>query len=290
MPSTYEFLMWSNCNCNCDFCGQRRSVNKDTIVFDFNRFLPCNQVAKFLDSVEFIDNSNLFLVGGELFDHRLDDEFINLMQLIVSKMIANKINKLYLSTNLTYSPLDYINNVLDLLKANNLLSRVQLITSYDIAGRFESNEQEKLMLDNLQSIQLSYSEIEIIINIVLTKQCCDAILDGEFSIKQFAETHNVLVNLLPYEIVLNDYTPTEKKLEKALIVVENENPGYLIGLYQRLNEDSMKISYEYLSGNTNLFNKLEKTYLDCGHSSVFNKCYKNQDKCFLCEIYRIGNK
>ena len=53
MQNTYEFLLWSNCNFDCPFCWQRRSINKDTIVFEYMRSIPCSQVESFL---KFLDN------------------------------------------------------------------------------------------------------------------------------------------------------------------------------------------------------------------------------------------
>lgn len=290
MKNTYKFLLWSNCNFDCDFCWQRRSVGKDTIVFDYQRSVPCLQIEKFLDSAEFVIGSNLHLSGGELFAHRLDPEFENLITLIASKMLSNKIDILYLSSNLTYEPLDYLVVVLEVLKSNNLLHRVKIITSYDIAGRFLNKELENLMFTNLQTIRTTYPEIEISTNIILTKQMCDVILNNQFSIKEFMNTYGVIVNLLPYEILLSEYTPSEKKLHNTLIVVEKENPGYLNKLYNQLLIDSQQTTYEFRSGNMNIFNKLEIELLPCGHASKFNKCYEKNNKCFLCELDKLRIK
>lgn len=288
MQNTYEFLLWSNCNFDCPFCWQRRSVNKDTIVFEYMRSIPCSQVESFLNDPNFIVGSNLHLSGGELFASRLDPAFEKLLVLVASKMLSGNINKLYLSTNLTYEPLDYIQSILDVLQSNNLLDRVELITSYDVTGRFTDSSKEQLMLSNLQSIRQTYPQMKVIVNSILTKQMCSAILDKKFSVKEFNILYGVNVVLLPYDILLDEYTPTNKILNETLLFVESENPGYLHFLYDYLDNDSRKITYEYISGNTQMFNKIEKIFGDCGHNITYRNCYPKKNNCFLCNLKKLA--
>ena len=46
---------------------------------------------------------------------------------------------------------------------------------------------------------------------------CSAILDNKFSVEEFNRLYGVNVVLLPYDILLDEYTPTSKTLNETLL-------------------------------------------------------------------------
>ena len=77
-------------------------------------------------------------------------------------------------------------------------------------------------------------------------------------------------------------------MNETLLFVESENPGYLHFLYDYLDNDSHKITYEYISGNTQMFTKVEKVFGDCGHNITYRNCYPKKNNCFLCNLKKLA--
>lgn len=279
----YEFLLWDNCNNNCKFCWQRenpRIFNKQ------QREKILNNVIKFIESSKFKKGSHILIVGGEIFDKPSDFEMLDAFFCkILEFMIAGVINLLYINTNLIYKDLTGIVRLLQRIKILNLFDRLRFTTSYDTEGRFKSLEDKDLMLSNLKLLTGIYDKLQTVTNIILTKPTCQAIINKEFSIKDFMNNFNCWVNLIPYIVLNNDLTANREEIFNALQFVDEENNGYLQKYITNLDLAQDKLLYMFKDGR---FQFCSCENADCGHSINFKK-YSNTNECFICDLKELFN-
>lgn len=277
----YEFLLWDNCNNNCSFCWQReqpRLYNQTT------RSIILDEVIKFINSDKFVKGSHILVCGGEIFDKPKDCQILNnFFKKIVSLMLSNVIDLLYINTNLIYKDLTSLKFLLDLIKSNHLFDRLRFTTSYDIEGRFKKEEDKQLMLSNLKWINITYPECQIVTNIILTKQLCKSILSETFSVKFFMTVYNCWVNLIPYIVLNNDLTADRNLIFKTLLKVDNENEGYIKRYIKNLDLSQDKLLYMY-KDNQFIFCSCDND--TCGHSINFKK-YSDNNSCFICDLKKV---
>lgn len=279
----YEFLLWDNCNNNCKFCWQRenpRIFNKQ------QREKILNNVIKFIESSKFKKGSHILIVGGEIFDKPSDFEMLDAFFCkILEFMIAGVIDLLYINTNLIYKDLTGIVRLLQRIKILNLFDRLRFTTSYDTEGRFKSLEDKDLMLSNLKLLTGIYNKLQTVTNIILTKPTCQAIINKEFSIKDFMNNFNCWVNLIPYIVLNNDLTADREEIFNALQFVDEENNGYLQKYITNLDLAQDKLLYMFKDGR---FKFCSCENADCGHSINFKK-YSNTNECFICDLKELFN-
>lgn len=274
----YEFLLWDNCNNNCQFCFQRenpRLFNRD------KREMILNEVLSFINSDKFIKGSHILIVGGEIFDKPndfdiLDTFFCNILRF----MMDGTIDLLYINTNLIYKDLLGVDRLLQRIKTLNLFSRLRFTTSYDLDGRFKTKESEHLMLSNLKLLTGIYKDLQVVTNTILTKPTCQSIINGDFSIKQFMNDYRCWVNLIPYIVLDDKLTASRSELFKALKCVDDENNGYLNRYITNLDLAQDKLLYMY-KNNDFQFCSCENS--ECGHSVNFKK-YSDKGSCFICDL------
>ena len=277
----YEFLVWDNCNNNCKFCFQRNTPR----IFNYKiRQYILNNVITFIDSDQFIKGSHILIVGGEIFYNLADQAILStFFNQIIERMLNNIIDLLYINTNLLYSDCINLYNLLGLIKKNNLFDRLRFTTSYDIEGRFKEKEDEQLMLTNLLSIKEKYPKCQIVTNIILTKQLCNAILANTFSPKKFMTTYNCWINFIPYIVSCEELLANRDLIFKVLQKIENENPGYLAKYITNLDLNQEKKLYLYKDGK---FQFCSCELAKCGHAINFKKYSKN-GSCFICDLKRL---
>lgn len=279
----YEFLLWDNCNNNCKFCWQRenpRIFNKQ------QREKILNNVIKFIESSKFKKGSHILIVGGEIFDKPSDFEMLDAFFCkILEFMIAGVIDLLYINTNLIYKDLTGIVRLLQRIKILNLFDRLRFTTSYDTEGRFKSLEDKDLMLSNLKLLTGIYDKLQTVTNIILTKPTCQAIINKEFSIKDFMNNFNCWVNLIPYIVLNNDLTADREEIFNALQFVDEENNGYLQKYITNLDLAQDKLLYMFKDGRFQ-FCSCENS--ECGHSINFKK-YSDTNECFICDLKELFN-
>ena len=286
MKKIYEFLVWDNCNNNCQFCWQRetpRVYNNDQrgkILQETINFIKSD------DKFEF--GSHVLICGGEIFDKPQDfpalTEFFNTIKQF---MIEGRIELLYINTNLIYRDqhgvLGMLHNLSMTPKDVDLMSRIRFTTSYDIAGRFHNESDRQLMLSNFKYIADKYPKIHKVVNTILTKPACEAILSGEFDVKHFMDTYNCWVNLVPYIVLDDKLTADRSMIFKTLQTVDDQCPGYLEKYVPNMAIKQEKWLYMYKDGN---YQFCSCAIADCGHSINFNK-YCKEGTCFCCDLESV---
>ena len=312
MKKIYEFLLWNNCSNNCTFCHQRAHERKidDKILTPKEQIESLLVCREFLQSDQFEDGNHILLVGGEIFDVTNFEVKIVLRDVLVSIldwMEKGKIDLFYINTNLLYKDTNILTEFLDRVKQRNLFDRLKFTTSYDMVGRFTSQEREQLFYKNLKFLTDIYKDIKIVVNTVFTKEACKRIQNDQFganylleylqtqekktcSIKDWMDYFRVQINIIPYIKLPYDLAPempTKKEVFDTLLYVNNIIPGYLQDYSHNIALKQEKLLFEY--------NKLDKEFRycsselsDCGHSVNFKLSFADSENCFPCEIEKLA--
>ena len=246
----YEFLAWDNCNNNCEFCFQRELPR---LFAHKKRKEILDEILLFLNSDKFIKGSHVLLVGGEIFDKPIDFKIIeNFYTCIINKMLQNEIDLLYINTNLIYKNIAGLFAVLLKLRDNNLMNRVRFTTSYDIQGRFKTDDDRQLMLNNLKYIKKHFPSCQIVTNMILTKPLCKHLIDQKLKPAEFMREYDCWINFIPYIIYKEELSATKEEVFKSLIKIEEACPGYIEKYITNLDLNQDKLLYIYKNNTSSL--------------------------------------
>ena len=275
--------MWENCRNHCSFCFQQ---DKNQLN-DLQKTESIEAVKHFIDyDPRYIKGSHVLLVGGELFDSPSIFTYINnLSDFVVSKLVNNTIDLLYVNTNLIYKNMDGLWYLLDLIDKYQLFDRLKFTTSYDLAGRFANDKLRFLMLSNLDALSTKYPQIKIVVNTMLSRQLCDAILNNDYNLDLFMKAHHCDVNLTPYIIYDDSLTPTRQQVFSALLTADKQVPGYLKRYIENFDLPQAKELYQYRDGKLNYVTCPNN---QCGHSENFVR-YSTNGTCFICDLKELFN-
>lgn len=310
MKEIYEFLLWNNCSNNCTFCHQRAHERKidDKILTPEEQVESLVKCKEFLDT-QFVKGNHILLVGGEIFDTKVDivkKGLIDLIKYVKNMMCNDEIDLFYVNTNLLYTDIDLLDWFLDLYQTNGLLGRIKFTTSYDMVGRFTSKEREMLFYRNLKCLTDRYADLHVVVNTVLTNEACKRIQNDMFgadyslgylkeqgkdrwTIKDWMDYFRVDINTIPYIRLPYDKAPempTKGIVFDTLLHIDKLIPGYLKSYADNIALPQIKNLYEY--------SKSEKSYkycssklVDCGHSENFKLSFADSDECFPCAIQKL---
>ena len=154
----FEFLLWDNCNNDCQFCYQKRDYHPLTLQ---QKVQSIDKVLDFLQSNAYIKGSHVLLVGGEIFDDRQVFPYMKkLIDNIVNMMVVEDIDLLYINTNLLYKDISCVCYLLDAIQSIGAFPRLKFTTSYDEVGRFKNDKHKNLMLTNLKQLTLKYTGLK----------------------------------------------------------------------------------------------------------------------------------
>lgn len=173
-----QYNLWSDCKNNCEFCFNKdrtKNVNKIENIKKIIELINLDEVKKY---------SKVSIIGGELFDSKFDEElkkyFYNLVDTIIKK---ENFKELYIMTNLLYN-MDLELN--DFLKYINNRIKIVICTSYDLKGRFHTENHLKLFNKNFSYLKNKYNmHIEIILTDIFMK----SFINGSFNYKNFIKQY-----------------------------------------------------------------------------------------------------
>ena len=286
----YEFLLWNNCNNNCQFCFQKHHRHEEKFLDENQRVESMFKAVQLINSDTFIPGSHVLLVGGELFDTKFSEGtervFRSLFCQMIHWMLNGHIDLLYINTNLLYTDTTYLTKyLLEPIKKNNLFDRLKFTTSYDLYGRFTKDRPASLVEHNLQKIVKKYPDIHIVVNMIMTKQFCEAVLSGTFSVKNFKTKYGVSVNTIPYIILTEDMAPTREQIYSTLAKLDADEPGYVKDYVHNIALPQEKLLYEY-NGKEYVF--MTAANSPCGHNENFKMYTPTKDRCFVCDMIDLG--
>lgn len=281
-----EFLLWDNCNNHCKFCFLKGNDGK-CILDDNKKAQSINLVN---DHIHTLNNCDILLCGGELFDTKFSDKtnncFVTMIDTIIKKLKNNDIRYVYVNTNLIYDMDIQLIEFLNKFRCNNLIDRLKFTTSYDLVGRYKDSYSEKLFIDNVHRLRVEYPNMKIIANMVLTKQVCNLILNNDISIKDLQDSLDVDINTIPYIILLDSMAPTKELVMDTLLHINNEIPGYLNTYIKRFTIDQKRVLFKFLGDS---LVELTSDTNKCNHSVNFTQ-YTKEGSCFICDLEDLYGK
>ena len=287
----YEFLLWNNCNNNCEFCHQKANKNKYPGKFpnDDGKLKSLQLVQQFIQT-DVPEKSHILLIGGELFDTKLskrtEKEFLNLAKMLADRMVINDQNILYLNTNLIYSDISFLYDFLNIFINKNLEKRIRLTTSYDISYRYKNELDRCLVEKNMLDIYNLYPNIFKTANCILTNNACEYLLHNPLFLVDFKKKYGFNLNLIPY-IKLYDSMASKRSTILSLLLKINElDMDYIKKYVDNLSINQDRFLFEF---NGNIFINASSNNADCGHNENFRKVYLDDDRCFICDCINLKN-
>ncbi len=282
MHTTQEFLLWSNCTNQCDFCWQCKKHDPLTFLNEKEMLECLNEVSIKLDQIN--KGDDVLLVGGEILASYFNSVNISLKRLFdkcIDLIKKDQIRYLYINTNLLYKDktnLDYI-----LSKFTDIEDRLKFTTSFDIYGRFKTQEVKNIFLTNLEYIRDKYPKINVVVNSIVTKQ----LIESNFDFLKFKENMKLkYINFIPYIPVEDDRSMDTNFLSIAKFLISREKiwPGYIKFYINDFNNNQNKRLYEYKKSVG--FEECTSKYVECGHNVNFKKVTRD-DECYICKLKEI---
>lgn len=283
MGTMREYILWSNCNNCCKFCWQQKKQDITTFLKPEDMIKSIKTTLLELDKTE--KGDDVLLVGGELFCSygiEVDNAIKNLVDKCIDLLKKDIIRFVYINTNL----LGHMDNriyLLDRISQEQLEDRLKFTTSYDIYGRFANDKFKDNFCENLRYIREKYPKVNIVINIIITKQLAQStemigILHNLF-IKKFGARY---INYIPYIPVEDDNSMnvTFRDIIKVLAAQEKIKPGYINRYIDDFDLNQNKILYEYHKDKG--YVECTAKYAECHHNENFKKVLG--DECYICKL------
>lgn len=202
-----QFELWKDCKIGCKFCcnkGQPPINKTESLQFVLNK----------LDDDEVKQYNEIGFIGGEFFNDEIEDTNVKKMFYnIFQKISIMNFDKIYITTSLIFDISKYLIPFLDYLKELNILNKICLCTSYDIAYRFYTKERENNWKMNMLELHNYYPELKIHTEIILTQHFIDAVNNNLFSISKFQETYFTRIDYIEPSSGL--YYKDKEECEKA---------------------------------------------------------------------------
>ena len=287
----YEFSLWDNCTNNCTFCWTSNSP-KANLLNNQLKITSINTVIDYINN-KIENNSDVLITGGELFDNKdnlISQKITELIDCLFNNLYLNKIHDIFIITNLIHSNESLLNYILN--KISNLpkilKNRIHITTSYDIIGRFKCEQDKQEFLTHLKQFSnIINNKKNIVVNTILTKSACNAILNGIHNIKKLQKEYNCSWDLIPFVSNINEETPSKKLVFDTLKYIENKIPGYI-----------NKFEHDFLSNTTSIALKIHGSTIinataelnkNCNHSINYTKYANDTTSCFMCDLDKEFN-
>lgn len=276
-----EFILWSNCTNQCDFCWQNIKHDEETFLTPIEMIQSIQKVQDKLCTIN--DGDDVLLVGGEIlanYDINVSKHLQKLFTDCIEMLKSNTIRFLYINTNLIYEDRNNLTFLLDQIAGYE--DRLKFTTSFDIYGRFKNKKSLDLFFNNLEYITKQYPKINIVVNCIITKQ----LVETDFDFDQFQKKYKIkYINFIPYIPVANNRTMDTdfKGIVKVLAKQEKKMPGFLKFYIDDFDLNQNKILYEY---------KKSKGYVTC--TSAVAECHHNENfkkvlngECYICKLKEV---
>lgn len=287
MKPIYEFILWNTCSNNCAFCHQKANKAKYPGKFPTgsDKLVPIQLVRFFLKANPLEEGSHILLMGGELFDTRLEPavekELLVLAEEIAKGMWDDKYGFLYVNTNLIYENLTPLFTFLDVFKSYKVSDRIKFTTSFDPAGyRYKSDNDCELAEHNMDMVTKWYPEMSRVANCILTDKAIAYFKEHECP----NVVHGFALHLIPYIILHKEQAVTRKELLDFMVELEKKTPGFLEDYAMQGMCEQPRYIYEFDGKHLKYASSGNSA---CGHNENFMKVYKDSDACFVCDCEHL---
>lgn len=301
-----QYDLWNNCSNSCDFCliYRKRILNNEQMI---------ERIDQIIDNIDYVGDrwttqfsDGISLLGGEVYfvtDEKVQEKLMELIDHIIDKiLLPNKslghTCKYSTVTNGIYQP-DLLFRMVDRVVERAGIEFVDVNFSYDLKYRFHTEEARLLCLENMRKFSERYN-YRIGAQMVVTEYLIDMINRGEFNIAEFQNKivpNSIVEFLYPHEVhtgkVLNDFQfPRDKFLKFLIWLKMNYRENFLNYCDSITNSSIFKYTGLYINADWSM--EIEPKLSDgkeiinpnCNHSVLY-QCYKDSDKCILCDILKI---
>lgn len=301
-----QYDLWNNCSNSCDFCliYRKRILNNEQMI---------ERIDQIIDNINYVGDrwttqfsDGISLLGGEVYfitDLKVQEKLMELIDHIINKiLLPNKvlghICKYSTVTNGIYQP-DLLFRMIDRIVEKVGIEFVDVNFSYDLKYRFHTEEFRLLCLENMRKFSERYN-YRIGAQMVVTEYLIDMINNKEFDIGEFQNKivpNSIVEFLYPHEVhtgkVLDDFQFPRDKFLRFLIWLKANYYENFINYCDSINNSSI-FKYTGLYINADWSMEIEPKLSDgkeiinpnCNHSVLY-QCYKDSDKCILCDILKI---
>lgn len=301
-----QYDLWNNCSNSCDFCliYRKRILNNEQMI---------ERIDQIIDNINYVGDrwttqfsDGISLLGGEVYfitDLKVQEKLMELIDHIINKiLLPNKvlghICKYSTVTNGIYQP-DLLFRMIDRIVEKVGIEFVDVNFSYDLKYRFHTEESRLLCLENMRKFSERYN-YRIGAQMVVTEYLIDMINNKEFDIGEFQNkivSNSIVEFLYPHEVhtgkVLDDFQFPRDKFLRFLIWLKANYYENFINYCDSINNSSI-FKYTGLYINADWSMEIEPKLSDgkeiinpnCNHSVLY-QCYKDSDKCILCDILKI---
>ena len=204
-------LSFRYCNNNCKFCYLQPNMRKIPLSLDECKQLVSNYINWLKDNIHRFEPDMSFLVeliGGELFI--MNDDYYQLYYDTIKEtkdIIGNIPFSVSMVSNLLLNE-DHFNKFVKLYKdISNLGIEVDLVTSYDMWGRFKTEKVLELWRNNL--IKLADIAKPITIEFILSKPSIEHYLNK--SDIYVAILNDLLEDNERFNVIFNEYVPNNSE-------------------------------------------------------------------------------
>lgn len=279
-----EISLWDNCKNNCAFCWTARSPKANKLKIE-------NQIKSIQQAIEIINNStsdDILITGGEIFDST-DPELVSSIKAFLNVLFDhfryNSLN-LFIITNLINSNKELLNALCDSIDNFKDKKRIHITTSYDVVGRFHSKQTKEEFFDNLSKLGQKLPASNLIVNTILTKSACEAIVHHDISIFDLEKKNNCIWNVIPFVSNIPEETPTKQLVFDALTTLEDDFPGFSERFIPDLISHVENVAIK-LNGSKEQLATAKLS--SCGHSVNYSQYCSDSNTCFLCDVDEFFN-
>ena len=301
-----QYDLWNNCSNSCDFCliYRKRILNSKQMI---------ERIDQIIDNINYVGDrwttqfsDGISLLGGEVYfitDLKVQEKLMELIDHIIDKiLLPNKalghVCKYSTVTNGIYQP-DLLFRMIDRIVEKAGIEFVDVNFSYDLKYRFHTEESRLLCLENMRKFSERYN-YRIGAQMVVTEYLIDMINNKECDIGEFQNKivpNSIVEFLYPHEVhtgkVLDDFQFPRDKFLRFLVWLKASYYENFINYCDSINNSSI-FKYTGLYINADWSIEIEPKLSDgkeiinpnCNHSILY-QCYKDSDKCILCDILKI---
>ena len=304
--------LFNNCNGSCEFC-----LIKDDKGFTLPEIYV--EIERAIENIKYISaqeqnwtnfySDGISVLGGEVYymtDAHYRELFLKLIDTIIEEVLRKSPNphcRYSTVTNGNYDPNNLLFPVVDKLRDEVGLGKVDINFSYDFKYRFKDEDQRKRVLNTINSFHERYNYCAGI-QMILTQNVIDKFLYEGWRPSTWVKENapgNQLVFLYPHPIHRGNNYQGEKNLagfnfkRKSLFeflrILRDEEPTtYESFICSCRNSAIFKHTMLFYKGTEASSEQLpmlsdgkEIINPKCGHSVLY-QCYSDTDRCMMCDL------
>lgn len=194
MLKSLQFELWEDCNSGCKFCylGKYRDTSSITKIKSLQ-----STIEKISDMSIYNNYNVLSYIGGEFFQGQLNDPtvrklFFELIDKTAYLSDNNYLKQVWITTTMTIGNQSDLYETIERFKDK---SKLWICTSYDIKGRFHTQQMHDNWAYHMQNIKRLYPEVQLNSCIILTGDLIEQYNNDIFTFNDFMKKYQTEIFL-----------------------------------------------------------------------------------------------